>query len=277
MTYPISAPSVPDLPGAIKDSTPNGAAMRIGKVTRYDAGYITVAISDSDVLVDASYLFGAYQPVLGDNVAVIKQGNQWRALGVVSANPDDNPVTNYSFEASDTGSMPSDWTLYHDPSSAEAAAVSCEFAPDAIDGPKALRIQLDSSVVGTISSSTDYVSSSPIQVSPGQGWTACAMILGQSYSSGPWVNGDAGIILGFYANDVDTYPTVVSSAGTATTIIPQTLPWILMRSSSALPIEVPSGASYMRVTLRTSLVHENTSTNYPFNVYWDRVIARRLI
>jgi hypothetical protein len=253
--------------------------VRIGRVTRYNAGFITIAISDSDVLVDAAYLFGAYQPVLGDNIYVIKQGNQWFALGVPSANPDDNPVRNNSFEDGEYEQFPPSWTLYHDPASAEAAAIDVSSADPPIDGPKALRIGIGGTVVGAISSSIDYVSSEPFPVTPGDFWSASAWLIGESLSSGPWVRGTASIFFSFYSNPASTYPnTAAPDAGFGTVFVPTTPPWIQVRSESGAGkgVEIPAGVTHARITLGTTLTHEDTTSNYGMAAYWDRVIARKL-
>lgn len=54
--------------------------IRVGKVTNYDTGSITVQISGTDVLVNAAYL-SSYFPNIGDLVAVLKYGASWLVLG----------------------------------------------------------------------------------------------------------------------------------------------------------------------------------------------------
>jgi hypothetical protein len=277
VTYPLSPVATPDLAGAVKSAVPDSAGLRIGRVTSYNAGFITVAISDSDVLVDAAYLFGAYQPVLGDNVAVIKQGNQWLALGATSANPDDNPILNYSFEDGTLGVMPPGWTLYHDPISSDVASVETSSTTPALDGPKSLRLSLGLAVA-SVSSSLDYVSSAPFPVTPGELWAAHAWLVGSSASGPPWVRGDGTVFFSFYNNATNTYPTTAApDSGFNTENLPLSAPWILVRSEVAgRGVEIPAGVSHARITLRTLLAHENTSSNYSVEAYWDRVIARKL-
>lgn len=278
MTYPLGPAAVPDLAGTVRATTPDAAVLRIGRVTAYDAGHITVAISDSDVLVDASYIFGAYQPVLGDNVAVIKQGNQWLALGVPSANPDDNPVQNHSFEDGELDVMAPAWTLYHDPASTDTAAVDVASARPPIDGSKALRVGLGAISVGAISTSFDYVSSEPFPVTPGDFWSASAWLIGSSSSGAPWVRGTAACFFSWYDNPGNAYPnTAAPNSGISAVNIPRTPPWIQVRSESAgSGVEVPAGVTHARITLHTALTHEDTTSDYSFAAYWDRVIAHQL-
>jgi hypothetical protein len=281
MTYPLGPSGQPGLARNIKAAVPDSAIMRIGRVTRYSAGSITVAISDSDVLVDASYIFAAYQPCLGDIVQVTKQGNQWVVQGALSANPEDNPILNYSFEDGAVGGGTPNWSIYHDPLSTDTTTITVDtVSPSpAIDGPQALKIQLGASVVGAISTSVDYVSSAPFPVVPGQRWAAQAWFLGQSFSSGPWVRGTAAIFFSFYNNPADTYPnTAAGDDGFGQVYVPSTPPWLLLRteSGSGTGAEVPAGISHARVTLETVLTHENATSNYGLDVFWDRIIATKL-
>lgn len=279
MTYPLGPIAVPDLASTVRATTPDAAVLRIGRVTAYAAGQITVNISDSDVLVDATYIFGAYQPVLGDNVAVLKQGNQWLALGIPSANPDDNPIQNYSFEAGDLDVMAPQWTLYHDPASSDTASVDVARARPPIDGPQCLRIGLGAISAGLISSSIDYISSEPFPVTPGDFWSAQAWLMGSSSSGAPWVRGTGSCFFSFYDNPGNTYPnTAAADAGISAANIPTTPPWILIRSESgaAKGVEIPAGITHARVTLQTTLTHEDTTSDYSIAAYWDRVIARKL-
>lgn len=267
-----------DMAARFAAGIPDPAIIRIGKVTTYNAGAITVAISDSDALVNAAYLIGTYLPILGDTVAVIKQGNQWLVLGALSPNPEDNPVLNHSFENSGTGSMASDWTLYHDPGSTDTADVTVEFVASEIDGPQGLRVKLPSASAAGITFSEDYVSSAPIPVVAGQRWTASAWIVGDSPSSGPATYGDAFVQLAFYAASTDTYPGYLSLRSMAGSLVPSMGPWLPLRPSTLVGgVEVPAGASFMRVTLASTLIHENiATTDYEFSLFWDRVIAVQL-
>jgi hypothetical protein len=279
VTYPLGPAAVPDLAGAVTASTPDPAIVRVGQVTAYASGTITVNISDSNVLVDATYLFSAYQPVLGDIVAVLKQGNQWLVLGTHSANPDDNVISNYSFENDDVGATPSDWEHYHDPASTDTTTVSVGTQNTPIDGPKVLQLELDNTVAGALSTSIDYHSSAAFPVEPGQFWSAHAWLLGFSFSSGPWVRGGGTVFFSFYDSAGATYPnTIAADAGLAEVNVPVSPPWLLVRSESGSGrgVEIPVGATHARVTLRTVMTHEDTTSNYSFTAYWDRVVARRL-
>lgn len=97
------------LPAAIQGVPVSSTVARIGRVVAIDeATSITVEISGSPTLVQASYLFPQYQPLLGDIVYVVKQDAQWAVLGTLSG--DINSLTaNPSFELGEDAVTPSDW------------------------------------------------------------------------------------------------------------------------------------------------------------------------
>lgn len=114
-----AAPSVtPDplldtLPGAVVAQQEISTVMRIGVVTYIVEGsQITVRVSGSNVLVDCSYQFGVYFPLLGDRVILLKQDSQWFCVGQMSGTIDsNNPLTNGSFEDGTVGVIPVGWSI----------------------------------------------------------------------------------------------------------------------------------------------------------------------
>lgn len=272
---PVAVPSLPFAVAAAAEGT--DTEMRIGRVVSYDAGAITVSISGAGVLINAPYAFGQYQPALGDNVVLMRMGNQWVALCTLSGNPTDNPVRNYSFEEGTVGALPSDWTLYHDPASSEPADVVTAVvnAGWELDGSKAVRFNLDNTPPG---SAIDYLSSAPIEVEEGQRWTASCWVSGFSVSSGPCVRCQASLLLSWHANASDSYPTVISTSTIAVTNVPYGLPWIYLRAGSSSTGEVvPPGARYVRAVLFNNAAHNSCVVDFPYSVYWDRVIVRRIL
>jgi hypothetical protein len=209
---------------------------------------------------------------------VMKQGNQWVVQGPLSANPDDNPVLNYSFEDSAAGGSAANWTIYHDPLSTDTTTIQAEVVNPSIDGPQALQISLGATVIGAISTSFDYISSAPFPVVPGQRWAAQAWIMGRSFSSGPWVRGTAAIFLSFYDDPADTYPTIVGDGGFGQLYVPTTAPWLLLatESDAGTGVEVPATATHARVTVESVLTHEDATSNYGLDLFLDRVIATQL-
>ncbi len=109
----VEDPLLSTLPGAVIAQQESPAVMRIGVVAAINEGsMITVRISGSDVLLDCSYLFNQYWPLLGDRVIVMKQDSQWVCLGQMSGPVgSNNPLPNSSFEEGVIGSLPTGWTL----------------------------------------------------------------------------------------------------------------------------------------------------------------------
>lgn len=108
MTMPL--PLSQTLPGAVTNSETSPVVARIGVVSGYvEAGSITVRISGSPTLVEASYLFPAYEPLLGDIVYVTKQDSQWLVLGTMSG-PINSAIRNPSFEEGTVSTTPDFWT-----------------------------------------------------------------------------------------------------------------------------------------------------------------------
>lgn len=269
--------AIPNLPNAITifGNFPD-TEMRIGVVKDISDEIVNVSISGADVLTPAPYLFGQYRPNIGDNVVCMRMDNQWVVVGALSGYQSNNQVFNSSFE-DDTAAPPGGWTLYHDPASTEAADVSAVELPIGwpIDGPQAVRFRLDATPPG---SSIDFLSSGAIQVQPGQQWTASAWLVGESLGSGPCVRAQAQLLVTFHTTGTDSYPTVVSQQVLATAVVPTTLPWIHMRSAGlgVGAVTVPPTAGFMRVVLLVSAQHDSCTTNFAFNIYWDRVIATRV-
>jgi hypothetical protein len=278
MTYPLGPVAVPDLAGTIRATTPDAAVLRIGRVTAYDAGKITVNISDSNVLVEGAYLFDQYKAVLGDIVVVLKQTNQWFILGAPSAAPSDNVLSNYSFEEGEEGSAPPSWGRFHDPSSTATASFTTEPVRlgHEVDGPKALRLSL--AATGVFQNSDDYVYSEPFSVVPGEAWTAACHVLGEADGPDDGLTAYAAISFTWHANAVDVYPTFVSQSTVINTYVSGKLPWTLLRTPGAPNgILVPDDVAFGRILLRSGLVWDNSISSVPsWALFWDRVIARRV-
>jgi hypothetical protein len=101
----------PNLPSAVAGFTESPAVVRVGQVAIVEsADVITVRISGSNVLVPASYLFPAYEPLLGDYVMIVKQDAQWFVMGTMSG-PINSVLPNPSFETGTLGAVPSSWSL----------------------------------------------------------------------------------------------------------------------------------------------------------------------
>jgi hypothetical protein len=114
----MTTPNIPtensgnlELPEAIQGVPVSSQVARIGRVVDIvEATSITVEISGSPTLVNASYLFPQYQPLLGDYVYISKQDAQWAVLGTLSG--DINSLAlNPSFELGDDATTPANWSF----------------------------------------------------------------------------------------------------------------------------------------------------------------------
>src|SRR5690242_12621886 len=87
MTHPGTAPhGIPTLAAQVAQAANDATNInvRIGTVTAYTAGSITVSISGSNTLLQAVYLSN-YYPSLGDIVAVLKFSAAWLVMGAFSS------------------------------------------------------------------------------------------------------------------------------------------------------------------------------------------------
>jgi hypothetical protein len=255
---PLSQPSAAQA-NAETDRTANQFAMRVGTVQSYDAGTVAVAISGSTVLVSASYLKG-YTPIIGELVAVLRNGSQWLVLGSMTGSPSDNVVLNPSFNQDANGTaVPTNWVSFNTTGVASTTITNPPWAGMDIDGPQVLAVTAAGSNI------VNVMSSAPITVTAGQVWAAKTYVSGQGTGG---VIPQAGIFFSYYLNSVDVYPTTGSTDSTTMTIPAFTVPaWLTLGTGG---VAVPPGVTSMRVSLRSTIsAAAGTGT-----VYWDQVSAR---
>lgn len=186
-----AAPSVtPDplldtLPGAVVAQQESPTVMRIGVVTQIIEGsQITVRISGSDVLIDCSYLFGQYYPLLGDRVIVFKQDSQWFCIGQMSGTIEsNNPLPNSSFEQGAVGTMPTGWSINVISSAGGVPTFLVAFPGSTnISGSQAADFGTDSIAAGF---SIADVYSPTIAAAPDSHWTAAYFLNSAFVGSSP--------------------------------------------------------------------------------------------
>ena len=166
LTQPTANDLNLDLPMAMQGVEESPLVCRIGVVTNIvEADNITVRISGSNVLVQASYLFPAYQPLLGDRVYVTRQDSQWFVLGTMSG-PINSAILNPSFEEGVIDATPTNWTLSV-VSSAGGVPVFTQRPSGDIAGRRIARFSVVSAAAGT---SIADVFSSRAAARPGQRW-----------------------------------------------------------------------------------------------------------
>jgi hypothetical protein len=164
-------PLLDTIGGAVVESRESPTVMRIGVVTQIIEGsQITVKISGSDILVNCSYLFFQYSPLLGDRVIVLKQDSQWFCIGEMSGSIGSNtPLPNSSFESGTIGAMPDDWSITVISSGAGVPSFLVA-SPSSVNisGAKLADFGVDSVVAGQ---SIADVYSSIVAATPDSGWT----------------------------------------------------------------------------------------------------------
>lgn len=174
MTQPAPGTTELDFASQIQDVPVSPVVMRIGVVSDIiDSTSITVKISGSDVLVQASYLFPQYRPILGDRVVVIRQDAQWIVLGTMSG-PINTVLTNPSFEEGPLGGIPPGWSI-EVVSSGGGVPTFTKVVGDGppLSGSFVADFGTDATVAGL---SEAYVYSDPQPAAPGQRWTAAYYI-----------------------------------------------------------------------------------------------------
>jgi len=277
---------------ALDELAGDRSTLRSGIVVRFDSSRLTVRVGESEQS-DFPYL-QSYAPALGDTVLLQQYGSTWLCIGTPAGMPpttgdepgiDQNPIANPSFEESSTGVFPAGWAVYHDPLTTATTTITTEAPPDIppVDGSKACQVKSTVTPGAGVVFSNDYLYSSPIPVQAGQRWSADAMMAG--YRANPpdgWV-AYAGVLLSWYDEQADVYPnTVATNSLSMFALAPLTLPWVRVQPPGVGGgIEVPSGATWMRVILLTNFVVNKAALVEPlaasyFNIYWDRVAARRV-
>lgn len=164
-------PLLDTIPGAIIAQQESPTVLRIGVVAEIIEGsQITVRISGSDVLVNCSYLFYQYFPLLGDRVIVLKQDSQWICLGQMSGAIGSNtPLLNSSFEDGVVGTAPTGWSLTVGLTGAGVPTFLVAFpGSNNISGSQVADFGTDSIGAGQ---STATAFSTPVPAAVGSKWT----------------------------------------------------------------------------------------------------------
>lgn len=267
MTSPLALPS---LAGQVQRAQDTAEAMglRIGTVTGFSTGTITVSISGSPTLVNATYLFGQYWPRLGEEVLVARVGSAWVVLGALSAQSS-NMVQNPSFEDSATGTAPTNWSNL-----VISGASPTTFNVDSIqdlplEGPNQCHIAWTRVSGG----GSLYTLSRPILVTPGQVWA----ISGWAAASSTGIDDTSTVNIGasFYAHASDGLGTTVASDAFAGGAFLNMNPEWTHLGQVSRGIIIPAGATAMRVFLWTTVSFGATASS-AVDTYWDRIIAKRI-
>lgn len=180
LTQPTANDLDLDLPMAVQSVEESPVVARIGVVVDFvEADNITVRISGSPSLVNASFAFPWYEPVLGDRVYVIRQDSQWFVLGTMSG-PINSLAPNASFELGTLGggTPPTDWTVNNISTPAGAVAGMEKSLPPASVGQRGLFVAaFGCATAGTAGTAVFDAFSTPVAAAEGQSWIAAITIL----------------------------------------------------------------------------------------------------
>jgi hypothetical protein len=167
----------PNLPEATVGLTESSAVVRVGQVAIVEsADVITVKISGSNILVPASYLFPAYEPLLGDYVMIVKQDAQWFVMGTMSG-PINSLLPNPTFEDGATGVIPPDWTLNVLTTGAGTPTFTTEEnVVSSLSGRNSALFECLNGGAGAGNSTAD-VYSTAVAAADGQQWTAAYYLM----------------------------------------------------------------------------------------------------
>lgn len=237
--------------------------LRTGAVILVDPFYVTVRFTvAANTGTETTDIRAAYvrqsEPVVGDLVAVMRQGASWFVAGTTSTTGG-NLVENPSFEEFGDSLTPTDWTLYA--VSGVPAFRSIEAPELAVDGDRVLE------VVGAPGAATTALAySRAIAVGDGQVWEISAYADGHYPGDNPNTL-DVNLYALWFANATDAYPTT-SNADTLADSAVNIAETELMQIQRGT-VTVPAGASFMRVGLR-SAVSAYTAAR------WDFATARRI-
>jgi hypothetical protein len=267
----MTMPGTPNLPESVANSTESPAVMRIGVVADIvESDSITVRISGTPVLVQASYLFPQYLPVLGDLVAVIKQDAQWLVLGTMSGSIN-SLAMNPSFENGATGATPSDWNI----TSVSGAGGTITFQKQAgsyLGQPIAGNFvgAVDFTSNGVAAASQSNITSDMIPADGNEQWTGALWIAGGIMSSGTLS------LQTLFLEFFDPSSALLSSNTIAQyTLGDVTIPRTYLRPQATNPsFTSPVDTAFVRLRLNVQFVMPAPAGGTVSTVFYDYAILR---
>jgi hypothetical protein len=266
-----------DLPAAIAEVPTSSVIARIGIVSDIvEADNITVKISGSNVLVQASYLFPQYEPLLGDIVYVTKQDAQWMVLGTMSG-PVNSLVPNPSFENGTAGVLPDDWTLNVTSSGAGVPTFTKVTTNDnPISGLAVADFGVDNA--GAAGLSEAEAISSIVPATPGERWSAACYLTNAFISVDNASQGAEGAPTFFDIKleflDAANVSLSIVTLNTVTLNTSFYSP-IYLRPATATPyVSAPAGTAGVRVRFEADFFMSATSFT---SIFIDQVYLRKFV
>lgn len=264
MTSPILPSSVPNLPSVVAGQSGDAAAIRMGTVAEVYPTGLMVRVGSATVPTQAAWL-SSYEPILGDVVAVARQGGMWVTLGSLGAtiSEDNNDLANPGFEDGAVGATPPRWSLVTTAGTPSVSTVAWDWETrsDGIDGSQAAAIVASAGVV------TCELVSDPVPVLPGVPWAAAGYYRTLSDFATTSVC-TTSLTLSWYSGS--SLGSLLSSKTSGTHVVTRGMRWRLMRAQGTRGVTVPAGANFLRVRLALSW----TAATAGDAVYFDRIVAR---
>lgn len=264
MTMPIVPSSVPDMAAAVAGAAPDSAAIRMGTVAEVSPTRLLVRIGNATVATETGWLF-SYQPILGDVVAVTRQGAAWITLGSLGSIVANNAVINAGFENGSTGVSPPNWSLVTTAGTPSLTTTlwDANTRADGIEGSQVAAVVASAGVV------TTELVSDPVPVAPGDPWAIAGYYRTLADFTATSV---CSIVLNLSWYSSSSLGSLLSTKGSGTHVVARGPEWRLLRVQGSRGITAPAGAQFLR--LRFSLSWSSAASGDA--VYFDRTIARRL-
>lgn len=261
----VTPAGMPNLPQAILDTQNEPAAVRMGVVASlgFREQSLMVRIGDAIQATPAVWLT-SYEPLLGDVVAVSRQGAAWVVLGSLGSavNEADNGVANYTFDLGDTGSLPPQWQLVTAAGSPTLLTTAYDRA-DRVGGDRVARLLSP----GAATVTTEVVSGT-IPVVTSQYWAAGGWVRTLTDFSVATVASVQLYIAWYSGNALGDF---LSQDSSGTYAVYRGMPWTFLRVQGTEGIVAPDDATHMRVKFAFSWAAAAGDA-----IYIDRVIARRI-
>lgn len=275
MTMPNPLQQDAPLAGQISVQGESPVVARIGEVTAIaESDTITVRISGSDVLITASYLFPAYEPVLGDYVYVTKQDSQWFILGTMSG-PIISAIPNPSFELGTTGTTPDSWTTTVIASPAGVPTFTKEISARPIAG--AFQGMIRNQSAGVAGTSILDIFSTPVAAVEGQRWTMSFFLAYAIINvNGALVSQSGNTQVQVFIQFLDASLALISEESAyvlylGSNVITPTYIRTVAASTQAAYAPAPNLTSFVRLRIRATLtMNANSATE----IYLDQMVLR---
>lgn len=279
MTSPVpqevADPTLDTMSGAVVAQQESPCIMRIGVVTAIIEGsQITVKISGSPVLINCSYLFAQYFPLLGDRVIVFKQDSQWFSVGQMSGSIEsNNPLYNSSFEIGDIGATPTGWAISVLASGAGTPTfdIAASTTPENVSGKQMVDFGTNSVGAGT---SIAEVFSTATPAAEGTHWTGAYFLTTVVMNSVPPQISSLQMYIQFLSDATTVIAEyAIDTLGMNSYVISTVYRRLSLAAFPAGYVEAPPGTNFARVKFRGSFELPAASFS---SFFIDNVILRQV-